>query len=53
MRTQQRGEETHARILEAAAACFGQHGYDAVGVAEICRQANVTKGAFYHHFPSK
>jgi AcrR family transcriptional regulator len=22
-------------------------------VAEICRRADVTKGGFYHHFPSK
>ena len=53
MTTQQRAEETRARILQAAAECFAQYGYDAVGVAEICRRAGVTKGGFYHHFPSK
>lgn len=46
-------EETRARILQAAMECFAQYGYDAVGVAEICRRAGVTKGGFYHHFPSK
>lgn len=51
--TQQRAEETRARILRAATECFAQYGYDAVGVAEICRRAGVTKGGFYHHFPSK
>jgi AcrR family transcriptional regulator len=53
MAQQQRGEETRNRILEAAAECFAQHGYDGAGVAEICRRAGVTKGGFYHHFPSK
>lgn len=53
MTTQQRAEETRARILQAAMECFAQYGYDAVGVAEICRRAGVTKGGFYHHFPSK
>lgn len=51
--TQQRGEETQARILRAAAECFMREGYDATGVAEICTRAGVSKGAFYHHFPTK
>jgi len=53
MPVQQRGEETRSRILEAATEAFARYGYDATGVAEICRRADVTKGAFYHHFPSK
>ncbi len=48
-----RGEETRKRILEAAEVCFARNGYDGTGVAEICQQAGVTKGAFYYHFPSK
>jgi AcrR family transcriptional regulator len=50
---QQRGEETHARILEVASLLFSKNGYDATGVAEICQIAGVSKGAFYHHFPTK
>lgn len=53
MATQQRSEETCTRILDAAAASFSRNGYDATGVAEICRVAGISKGAFYYHFPSK
>jgi len=50
---QQRSEETRARILEAAVKQFSSSGYDAASVDDICAEAGVSKGAFYHHFPSK
>ncbi|MBN2549793.1 MAG: TetR/AcrR family transcriptional regulator [Anaerolineales bacterium] len=50
---QKRSEETRARILSAAIELFSREGYEATGVAEICQAAGVSKGAFYHHFPSK
>ena len=50
---QQRSQETRQRLLEAATRLFSQQGYDATGVAEICANAGVSKGAFYHHFESK
>ena len=53
MGKQQRGQETRAQILRAAAGCFAQRGYNGTGVAEICQMAGVSKGAFYYHFPSK
>ena len=51
--TQQRSEDTRKQIMTAAVKVFCHSGYDAAGVAEICSQAGVSKGAFYHHFPSK
>lgn len=53
MTEQERSEKTRSRILQAAMEAFAEHGYDASGVADICRRAGVSKGAFYHHFPSK
>ncbi len=50
---QQRSEETKNHILQAASHLFAKNGYDATGVAEICTAAGASKGAFYHHFPSK
>jgi AcrR family transcriptional regulator len=53
MSPQRRAEKTRERIVKAAEECFARDGYDATSVAGICERAGVTKGAFYHHFPSK
>ena len=50
---QHRSEETRTRILDAAARRFAVSGYDAASVDDICSEAGVSKGAFYHHFPTK
>jgi AcrR family transcriptional regulator len=50
---QQRSEETRARILDAAVRRFAIAGYDAASVDDICAEAGVSKGAFYHHYPTK
>jgi len=51
--SQQRSEETRAHILDAALRRFAIAGYNAASVDDICEEAGVSKGAFYHHFPSK
>lgn len=53
MNKAEKSQETHGKILEAARALFADQGYEATGVARICQVAGVSKGAFYHHFPSK
>ena len=50
---QKRSKATRDNILDAATQLFSRNGYDATGVAEICAAAGVSKGAFYHHFPTK
>lgn len=50
---QQRSEETRSQILGAALKRFANHGYNAASIDQICKDAGVSKGAFYHHFPSK
>jgi AcrR family transcriptional regulator len=50
---QHRSEETRARILDAAVRRFAIAGYNAASVDDICADAGVSKGAFYHHYPTK
>ena len=48
-----KGHETERRILDAAQKLMREQGFAAVSVRDICREAGVTTGAFYHHFDSK
>jgi TetR/AcrR family transcriptional repressor of nem operon len=41
------------RLLEAAGELIHSRGYNSLGVAEVCAQADVRKGSFYHFFDSK
>lgn len=50
---QNRSQLTRERILQTSFDLFLQNGYDTTGVARICEEAQISKGAFYHHFPSK
>jgi TetR/AcrR family transcriptional repressor of nem operon len=44
---------TRERIVRTAARLFLARSYQSVGVNEICAEAQVQKGSFYHFFPSK
>ena len=45
--------ETKQKLLETALDLIWENNYDCVGIVQICTQAGVTKGAFYHYFHSK
>ena len=50
---QQRSEETRSNILASAIKLFSTRGFNAASVDDICADAGISKGAFYHHFKSK
>jgi AcrR family transcriptional regulator len=50
---QTRSIETKGKILRAAQNLISQAGYESASVSDICQSAGISKGAFYHHFPSK
>jgi len=44
--------DTKSLMIEKATLLFQQKGYKSVGVSEILKACDVTKGALYHHFPN-
>ncbi len=48
-----RKEESHERIVRAAARAIRRDGYEGLGVAEVMKDAGLTHGGFYAHFDSR
>ncbi|MGJ6967167.1 TetR/AcrR family transcriptional regulator [Streptosporangium sp. G11] len=48
-----RTSDAREKILTVAQQLIELNGYSALGVAEICKAANVPKGSFYYFFESK
>ena len=46
-------EKTRAHIMEVAFLEIFRHGFQSASVNDIVAKTNVTKGAFFHHFPVK
>ena len=44
--------DTKSLLIDTATTLFQQKGYKSVGLTEILKACNVTKGALYHHFPN-
>src|SRR5215510_12810811 len=48
-----RKEDTHELILDVAARALRRDGYAGVRVADVMKEAGLTHGGFYAHFPSR
>jgi AcrR family transcriptional regulator len=46
-------QQTHQRIVETAARAIRRGGFQGMGVADIMKEAGLTHGGFYAHFPSR
>jgi len=44
--------DTKSMMIDIATDLFQQKGYMGVGLSEILKAGNFSKGSFYHHFPS-
>lgn len=49
----EKGKATRQRLVVAARALFGEHGYDGTSVSAVLEAAGVARGALYHHFATK
>ncbi len=45
--------QTRAALVAAGRHLFGRNGFAATSVDDLAREARVTTGALYHHFPTK
>lgn len=52
-RQQLKSQETRNRIFLAAKKILKKNGYEALSIKNICEEAGVSNGSFYHHFKTK
>lgn len=50
---QQKSRETRERIFRAAKRILEKQGYEELSIKNICEEAGVSNGSFYHHFKTK
>lgn len=50
---QLKSQETKARIFRAAKHILQKKGYEELSIKNICEEAGVSNGSFYHHFKTK
>ncbi len=52
-RQQQKSRETREKIFRAAKRILQKKGYEELSIKNICEEAGVSNGSFYHHFKTK
>ncbi|GKU79957.1 TetR/AcrR family transcriptional regulator [Paenibacillus sp. L3-i20] len=52
-RTKDDANETNRRLIDVARKQFAEQGYEKVALEQIATEADVTRGALYHHFRNK
>ena len=52
-RQQQKSRETKEKIFKAAKRIWQKGGYEELSIKNICEEAGVSNGSFYHHFKTK
>lgn len=50
---QQKSLETKTKIFQAAKRILKKNGYENLSIKNICEEAGVSNGSFYHHFKTK
>ncbi|HEV2933333.1 MAG TPA: helix-turn-helix domain-containing protein [Streptosporangiaceae bacterium] len=48
-----RGEATRGQLIAVATRMFAERGYEDTSIEAVLREAGVSRGSLYHHFPSK
>jgi AcrR family transcriptional regulator len=52
-RNAERGRATREQLVDVALRLFGASGYEDTSIEAVLREAGVSRGSLYHHFPSK
>ena len=52
-RQQKKSKDTKERIFQAAKRILKKKGYEELSIKNICEEAGVSNGSFYHHFKTK
>ena len=52
-RQQRKSQETKEKIFRAAKRILQKKGYEELSIKNICEEAGVSNGSFYHHFKTK
>src|ERR1700751_773430 len=51
--TRLENDERRRRLLQLGADVFTRYAYDEISMAQIAREAGISKALLYHYFPSK